>query len=427
MYLKIALIFCLFLVKTSLCAQGFEAKTTTKNLKKHIAYLASDALEGRSPNTAGANLAAQYLVAQFAEIGLSPQGDAVNSYLQNFQFSLKKSPHDTANIQKMLADSVQKGKAQNVVGYLNNQAKHTIIIGAHYDHLGYGNAGSLFTPKNNEPPQIHNGADDNASGTAALIEIARNIAQNPTPYRNYNYLFIAFSGEEMGLYGSKFFSNNPTIPLSSVNCMLNMDMIGRLNKENVLIVNGVGTSTDWAAVMDTAAWQKKLRFKTTSSGIGPSDHTSFYLKDIPVLHFFTGIHTQYHKPTDDIKYINYKGEATIINYMLALIQKLNDQTKINFSKTKEEASQDTPRFMVTMGILPDYTYEGEGLKIDGVTDGKPAEKAGLKANDIIVALGSTPINDMMAYMKALSTQTKGVATTVTILRNKTKMVLPLTF
>jgi Zn-dependent M28 family amino/carboxypeptidase len=426
-FMTIVLLCCVFLMNNAAIAQNYDAAQTAKNLRKHIKFLASDDLQGRAPNTTGATLAAQYLVAQFAQLGLLPAGDG-NSYLQNFEFALKKSPHDTAIIQKNLTDTTkQRGKAQNILAYINNGAPHTIVVGAHYDHLGYGKENSLFTPKKPSKPQIHNGADDNASGTAALIEIARNIKKNAEKYNHYNYLFIAFSGEEMGLYGSKYFVNNPTIDLNTVNYMLNMDMIGRLNKTNTVIINGVGTSPVWAQMIDSTGWQGKLKFKTTQSGIGPSDHTSFYLKDLPVLHFFTGNHPQYHRPTDDAKLINYAGEATIIAFMLDMMQKTNDLPKIAFTKTKEEAQRDTPSFKVTMGIIPDYTYEGTGVKIDGVSEGRPAQKAGIKANDVIIKIGSEPIPDMMGYMTALSKQTKGISTTVTVQRGNNTLVLPLIF
>jgi Zn-dependent M28 family amino/carboxypeptidase len=194
----------------------------------------------------------------------------------------------------------------NVLGYIDNHAPQTIVIGAHYDHLGYGIEGSLYR---GETKEIHNGADDNASGTAALIEIARLL--KGSSYTGSNYLFIAFSGEEMGLLGSNFLVKHLPLAKEQINYMLNMDMVGRIKPdEAVLLINGVGTSPEWKTAMAQINVEG-LKIKTTESGVGPSDHTSFYLQDIPVLHFFSGTHSDYHKPSDDADKINYKGERDI--------------------------------------------------------------------------------------------------------------------
>ncbi|MEP7169027.1 MAG: M20/M25/M40 family metallo-hydrolase, partial [Bacteroidota bacterium] len=187
----------------------------------------------------------------------------------------------------------------NIIGYIDNKAINTIVIGAHYDHLGYGGEGSLYRGA----PTIHNGADDNASGDAALIELAR-ILKNSNDKSN-NYLFIAFSGEEKGLLGSNYFVKHPTIDLKKVDYMINMDMVGRMKKdEHTLQVLGVGTSPEWKEVVEKINIDS-VKIKEAESGVGPSDHTSFYLADIPVLHFFTGSHEDYHKPSDDEDKINY--------------------------------------------------------------------------------------------------------------------------
>ena len=315
----------------------------------------------------------------------------------------------------------QVGTGHNIIGYLNNGAANTIIIGAHYDHLGFGGDGSLYRGET----KVHNGADDNASGTAALIELARYFKNVPS--KNNNYLFIAFSGEEKGLLGSGHFVKQPTIPLSSVNYMLNMDMVGRLKTdEPTLLINGVGTSDAWKIAMDFIKIDS-LKIKSTESGVGPSDHTSFYLKDIPVLHFFSGTHSDYHKPSDDESLINYPGEYRILNYMTQLISKLDDKGKISFIKTKDESNEDAPRFKVTLGVVPDYAFDGEGMRIDGITEGRPAAKAGLKSGDIVVAIGENKVVDMMSYMKALGKFNKGETSIVTILREKKEIKLEIDF
>ncbi len=311
-------------------------------------------------------------------------------------------------------------KGHNVVGYLNNNAAQTIVIGAHYDHLGHGEIeGSLYRGE----VAIHNGADDNASGVGLIIELAKKLASSS--FNNNNYLFIAFSGEEMGLFGSKAFVNSTAMSNYTINYMLNYDMVGRLDTANTIIINGVGSSSNWSVLSNINA--SNLKLKTTESGIGPSDQTSFYLKDIPVLHFFTGSHNDYHKPTDDANLVNYSGIETILNYSYILIDSLNESGKINFTKTKEEKNENAPRFTVTLGVIPDYAYSDKGMRIDGVTDGKPASAAGIKAGDIVIKLGDYEVLDMMGYMQGLSKFSKGETTIVTLIRDKETIQLEVKF
>lgn len=299
----------------------------------------------------------------------------------------------------------------NIAGYIDNKAATTIVIGAHYDHLGMGDDGSLYRGV----PAVHNGADDNASGTAALIELARIIKTKKI--KDHNFLFLAFSGEEKGLYGSAYFTKSPAVSLPSISYMLNMDMVGRLNEDKVLLVNGVGTSPEWMPALNKINVDG-IKITTSESGIGPSDHTSFYLKDIPVLHFFTGTHSDYHKPSDDADKVNYDGEASVVKYLLSLVDGLNSRDKLAFSKTKDEKNEDTPRFKVTLGVVPDYAFDGEGMRIDGISEGKAAAHAGLKAGDVVIQLGDNKVLDMMSYMKALSKFTKGSETVVKVKRDK---------
>lgn len=310
----------------------------------------------------------------------------------------------------------------NVVGYIDNKAKNTIIIGAHYDHLGWGDEGSLHRGT----AEIHNGADDNASGTAALVELARYLKKSKAT--NNNYLFIAFSGEEKGLLGSNYFVKHPSIDLGSVTCMLNMDMVGRLKpEEQTLIINGTGTSPSWNELMKDISIDS-MKIKSTESGVGPSDHTSFYLDSIPVLHFFSGTHPDYHKPSDDEPLINYDGTIKIMRYMIQLIEKVDKQpTKLLFTKTNDSNNDDAPRFKVTLGVVPDYAFEGEGMRIDGVTDGKPASKAGLLKGDVVIQLGEIKVTEMMSYMKALGKFKKGDTTKVKVKRDKEEKEFDVTF
>jgi len=309
----------------------------------------------------------------------------------------------------------KKRTGTNVVGYIDNGAATTVILGAHYDHLGYGEDEN--SREIEKKGQVHNGADDNASGTAAVIELARLLKNEKL--KGNNYLFITFSGEELGLYGSKYFSEHPTIDLANVNFMINMDMIGRLSdSSHVLTVGGYGTSPTWGEVYAGTGKKKlyaeDLVFHFDSSGTGPSDHTSFYLKNIPVLFYFTGMEPDYHKPTDDYNKINYVGEMHVVKHIMSIIEAENKQkTKLVFTKTRETQSTTSARFSVTMGILPDYTYNGVGVRVDGVSDNKPAQKAGLKTGDVITALGDYRINSLETYMQTLGKFKKGDKTTVT--------------
>lgn len=311
---------------------------------------------------------------------------------------------------KMKVDIGEKKRTgHNVIGYIDNGASTTVILGAHFDHLGYGEDGNSMMRTGEK--LIHNGADDNASGTAALIELARLLKKSKA--RQNNYLFIAFSGEELGLFGSKYFTDNPTIDLKGANYMINMDMVGRLNDSTkALAVGGYGTSPQWASVIH--AQDKKLPFviKIDSSGTGPSDHTSFYRKDIPVLFFFTGQHKDYHRPSDDADKINYEGEFQVVSYINRIITDLDKQDqRLAFAKTRE-TQVSMSSFKVTMGIMPDYTYDGAGVRADGVSEGRPAAKAGLKTGDVIIQLGEHVVNSMETYMQALNKFTRGDKTTV---------------
>ena len=308
---------------------------------------------------------------------------------------------------KLKVDIGEKKRAgRNVIGYLDNGAARTVVLGAHYDHLGYGEDNNSMLRTGEKA--IHNGADDNASGTAALLELARIL--KASKQKNNNYLFIAFSAEELGLNGSKFFTENPTIDFSNVNYMINMDMVGRLNdSSNMVTIGGFGTSPQWSSLIDPNNKKNPFSIRIDSSGTGPSDHTSFYRKDIPVLFFFTGLHTDYHKPSDDADKINYVGETKIINYITSIVNSPVTATqKLAFTKTRETQTTTSMRSGgVTMGIMPDYTYSGAGVRCDGVTEGRPAQKAGLKAGDVILKIGEHSVSSMESYMQTLGKFQKG--------------------
>ena len=398
-----------FLAIVSMTLFGCKKTTTYKNeIKEDIAYLANDKLEGRQTGTKGEKLAADYLVNRFQNIGLEPKGP--DGYIQSYSFKPKTDPHKEVEFTTN-ADSTITGR--NVIGYINNNAKTTIVIGAHYDHLGYGGEGSLYREKDKA---IHNGADDNASGVAVLLDIATRLKikneQSKIKDKN-NYLFMAFSGEEMGLLGSNYFSKNPTIDAKSMNYMINMDMIGRMKADSTLAVYGVGTSPMFKQTLK--ANNEKFKLIQNESGVGPSDHTSFYLIDIPVLHFFTGQHEDYHKPSDDSEKLNYDGMNLISDYIFDIIVDLDDNGELAFRKTKNE-SEETPRFKVGLGVVPDYLFDGKGMRIDGMREETPAFAAGLQKGDIVIKLGDSNVTDMMSYMRALSLFEKGNEAAITIKR-----------
>lgn len=392
----------------------FAQNISEKKLHKHVSHLASDKMKGRGTGTEEERKAAKYLAKQFKKIGLAPKGDN-GTYLYHFTFKKSTDPHGN------VAENAPQVSSQNVAAYLDNGADYTIVIGAHYDHLGLGYDHNSLEA--NATGKIHNGADDNASGTAGVVELARYFAENGVK-EQHNFLFLCFSGEELGLIGSKKFTENSTIDLSKVSFMVNMDMIGRLNTEKRLMVGGVGTAPDFVPTVNSV--KGDLSIKLDSAGIGPSDHTSFYLKNIPVLFVFTGQHSDYHKPSDDVEKVNFSGEKQVLDFVIRVIESLDKTPKLTFQQTKAKV-EDTPRFKVTLGIMPDYTWEGEGVHVDGVTDGKPAAKAGVLKGDIITGLGDSQVKNIQDYMKALAAFKKGDSTTVKVKRENAEKTLPLTF
>ena len=403
--------FFLFLLSLSISCQT--TPNATSKIKEDVFFLANDSLEGRQTGTAGEVKAAEYIAKRMKELGLSAKG--TNGYFQEFSFLPKTDPHKEVEFTTNKDGTIS---GRNVIGYLANQAENTIVIGAHYDHLGYGGEGSLYR---DSIKAIHNGADDNASGIAVMLDLARKLKNQNT---HNNYLFMAFSGEEMGLLGSNYFVKNPTINTKAVNYMINMDMVGRLKQDSTLAVYGTGTSPLFKKVLKTH--NSKFKLIENESGVGPSDHTSFYLTDIPVLHFFTGQHEDYHKPSDDAEKLNYKGMESISSYIFDMITDLNDHGKLVFSKTKNE-SDNTPRFRVGLGVIPDYLFDGKGMRIDGISEGKPAQRAGLQKGDIVVQLGDSLVTDMMSYMRALSLFDRGDSTEVVVRRKEREVRVGIQF
>ena len=323
------------------------------------------------------------------------------------------------------------GAANNVAGMLVGSLgpyAPTVVVGAHYDHLGLGGEGSLSP---GDYGQIHNGADDNASGTAALIEVARELASSdPLPY---NVLFLAFSGEERGLWGSAHYVQEPTIALNRVQAMLNMDMVGRLG-DGRLTIFGVGTAEEWSDLLaEVVAHQADpMPYVTAPDGYGPSDHSSFYGEGIPVLHFFTNTHEDYHRPTDDWEHIDASGlerVAALVSSVTASLAggmgepvsltRITGQGTPTVASSPEEGEESASRgYGPYFGSIPDMTpFEGEGVRLTGVREGSPAAVAGLQKGDVIVEFGGLPVTDLYAYTYALGEFEPGDEVEVVVMRD----------
>lgn len=316
---------------------------------------------------------------------------------------------------------------RNVIGVIEGEgplADETIVIGAHYDHVGLGGpgSGSLAAPWTTD---VHNGADDNASGTTALLQAARYFAQKAgKPKRRL--VFIAFSGEERGLLGSAHYVKQPRFPLDKTIAMVNMDMVGRLT-DNKLIVYGTGTAASFDGLIDELNKQHQFAITKHPEGFGPSDHSSFYAKQIPVFHFFTGTHKDYHRPSDDWDLVNIEGMRRIASMVTEVVEKIDtDEKRPEYREVKGSAqiarSGDRPYF----GSIPDFAQEGEGYALMGVTKGGPADRAGLKSGDIIIKLGESKITTLDDFDSALRKFKTGDKVPVTVKRGQETLTLPVT-
>ncbi len=350
----------------------------------------------------------------------------MNKELQSTSFAVDAKVN--ANIEVIY----KKTYTQNIIAYLraNNQnaTNETVVIGAHYDHLGLGGRGT--SSRSQDTIAIHNGADDNASGVAAVLELACKLAQKKQNLKR-NVIFVAFGAEEMGLIGSKYFVKNNPIPDDSIILMMNFDMVGRLDTvDGTLMIGGTGTFAECNTLLDKH--QKKFKIKTerTTGGYGPSDHASFYADKIPVLYFFSGTHNDYHTPADDTEKINFKGEKTIVRLSYNLVYDiLTSEMPVTYQQTEEpEDKGERRRFKVTLGIVPDFAgIEKKGLRVDGVRKGRPAYKAGMKKGDIITAMDGKPVKNIYDYMNRLNEYAPNQRISVEILRNGNKRILIVDF
>jgi hypothetical protein len=299
---------------------AYTQEIETKNLEKHVYFLASDKIKGRGTGSKQNLKAAKYIEKQFKKFKLKPLGE--KGYYQEFDAKVRKVK---------VPDSIRA--ARNVIGFLDNHSAKTIVIGAHYDHLGEGKQGSSLA--DNSYGLIHNGADDNASGVAGLLELARVYSQNQVK-EPVNFLFIAFGAEELGLVGSRYFVKHPTYDLKNIHWMLNMDMIGRLNKQSGVSIIGFGSSPAFEAIFKDINPQQTVKFYTGYEGRGGSDQTSFYEKNIPVLFFHTGGHPDYHRPSDDADKVDFISLQGILNLERKIIEGSFNITVMPFRNTDKK-------------------------------------------------------------------------------------------
>ena len=377
------------------------------SILEHVKYLSSDELEGRYPGTKGSKLAIDYIVSQFKSSKLITYQNG--SYLQPFDFSNLKN---------------ETTQVSNVVGLItgNKSKDEYIVIGAHFDHLGFGGVHSGSLDMNSR--EIHNGADDNASGVAGIIELAKQLSYDQKSL-NRSILFVAFNAEEQGILGSKFFINNFPVPKEKIVTMINLDMIGRL-KSLSLNVSGTGTSPIFDTILDKSSKKYQLNIKKNPEGYGPSDHASFYANNIPVLSFFTGGHSDYHRPSDDWTKINISGLKKILNMVHDVVLQIDtseEKPKFTEAGPKSPASSSMVRMNVTFGFMPSYTGSGEGLGVDGVRSDGPAGKAGVKKGDVIIEINNNTIKDIYGYMDVLQKLKPGESSTIKVLRNNKEITL----
>jgi Zn-dependent M28 family amino/carboxypeptidase len=372
-----------------------------------IKFLSDDRLSGRMTGSPGADTAAAYLARRFQQVGLQP---AAGGWFQTFAVAKEAPMAQHARLAGL--------RGKNVIGLLPGRdpilRNQTVIVGAHYDHLGLGEFGSLDPDSTG---RVHNGADDNASGTAMLIQIAARLEASP-PARTV--VFIGFSGEELGLLGSSYYVHQPIYPLASTIAMINLDMVGRLRNRR-LIVYGSRTAKEFPALLDSLNWYAGFDLKARGDGYGPSDQSSFYAAGRPVLHIFTDLHEDYHRTTDDWEKINLDGFKRVTDFTVGLVTALaNRSTPLTqvatAASSTPEARSDAQGYGAYLGTVPDMTDSPGGVRLLGVRAGSPAEKAGLRGDDIITRIGNMDVPDPQAMTAALRSHEPGDTVDIVIKR-----------
>ena len=424
LYMRGFIFLTLFLIGCSSASSNFldfsttkktQADTTVEDFKSRVGYLASDKLGGRSAGSKGDILARDYIVNLFKKSSSSV-------IVQDFEVITNRRTQETA-------------LTHNVIGVLPGNdpilKDEFVIIGGHYDTTANPpKARKLFFDN------INNGADDNASGTAMVLELFEKYASTKDHKRTL--VFILFGGEELGLLGSKFYAENPTIDLDKVQLMVNLDMVGRMDEDKNVYLGGVPTAYGFNETLKPFFEESKLNvtsYEHTASGVrslfSRSDHYNFYRKDVPSLFFFTGIHKDYHTPRDEVDLVNYEGLKLISDLAERVINNAaNRSDRLEFRKLPklEEESEKTPaRMKVSFGIMPDYAYQGSGLKIDAVLDNRPAKNSGMTDGDVIIKIKNIVVDDIYKYMEILSKIEPGSKAQATILRNDEELTIDVQF
>ena len=390
-----------------LAAAPLSAQSVAERVAQDIRYLADDQREGRGVGTAGLDSAGAYIARAFARIGLKPAGD--DGFFQ--PFTVDSTAPAAAHA------GVGGARTRNVVALLPGSgalANEVVVVGAHYDHLGKRAFGSL------DPDSVgvvHNGADDNASGTTALLEIARRLKERRAPNAR-TIVFVTFSGEELGLLGSTYYVKHPARPLNATYAMLNLDMVGRLG-DRKLTAFGAESAKEFPALLDSVAGAYQMAVAGSGDGWGRSDQEAFYAKDIPVLHFFTGVHEDYHRTTDDWQKIDVPGLVKVAEVASDLAWRLATRTA---PLTLVKAPPPAPvagggGYGAYLGTIPDMTESPGGVRITGARPGSPAEQAGMKGGDILIQLGEKVIKNLYDMTDALRAHKPGETVVLVYLRD----------
>lgn len=393
------------------------------------AFDPQDTFESLSSDGFSVDLPVFRIKRELADIILAESGTTINELEKKlndirkpFSFKTGVIVNGNAEIEREMANT------RNVVMVLpgeDDQLKNEyVIIGAHFDHLGMGGPGS--SSRAVDTIGVHHGADDNASGVALMLEVAEKFAGTEGSHKR-SIICIAFSGEELGLLGSKHFAENPGIDLSKVNAMINLDMVGRLKETNILQISGVGTAQGFKDIVYSVSDTTLIKLTLSEEGYGPSDHSSFYGKDIPVLFYSTGAHLDYHTPYDTYDLINYDGMVKISSLVYNISSKLTTSPeRLQFRESGPKVETGRPMRMrgVTLGIMPDFAGNiKNGLRADFITPGKPADLGGMKKGDIITAINGKTINNIQDYMFRMGQHNHGETISVEVLRNDEKEVL----
>ena len=389
-----------------------DLRADASRVRRDIEYLASDALEGRGTGTAGNDSAAAFAARRYATLGLQALSPG---YLQPFTARSAVLAHNNGSAEL---------RTQNVMAFLPGSdpalRRQVVVVGAHIDHLGRSTSGAL-DPESRDA--IRNGADDNASGTAAVLELARLFSARPT---RRSLLFLNFSGEELGLLGSQYLVDHSPLPLDSVVAMLNFDMVGRMRGDS-LIVYGVATAREMPAVLDSANARTGLSVRALGDGFGPSDHSSFFARNIPVLHFFTNLHADYHRATDDADKINAPGAARVIDLAQRVVREIDARdARLTFVRSAAPPAVSGARTgsNVYLGSIPDMAApDTKGLRLTGVRAGSPADSAGVKAGDVVIELAGQPVTDLQSYSDALYSHQPGDEVEIVVMRGSERLKL----